>query len=156
MRLLKLLASILLCQAVGIGGAFFTRAAIPEWYATLARPSFAPPNWVFGPVWTLLYLLMGIVLYRLWIRESHGPERTCALRWFFIQLALNAVWTPVFFGLKALWPAFGIIVFLLISIFLAIRALARLDALSARLLWPYLLWVSFATALNLEFARLNG
>jgi translocator protein len=156
MKFLKLSACVLLCEAVGTGGAFFTRAAIPEWYATLARPSIAPPNWIFGPVWTLLYLLMGIVLYRLWTRPSGEPEKACALRWFFIQLALNAIWTPVFFGLKALWPAFGVIVLLLVSIAMTIRALSRPDRLSAGLLWPYLLWVCFATVLNFEFARLNG
>lgn len=156
MKPLRLALSILLCEGVGLAGSFFTRSAIPGWYADRIRPAFAPPNWVFAPVWTLLYLLMGIVLYRLWTRPEGGAERRMALGWFFVQLALNAAWSPVFFGLKNTWLAFAIILLLLGSIVGTIRSLSRFDVLSSRLLWPYLLWVAFASAVNFEFARLNG
>ncbi len=156
MKVFQLLASVLLCQGAGLIGSLFTRAAIPTWYAAAQRPSFAPPNWVFAPVWTILYLLMGIVLYRLWSREDGGRERMAALAWFFIQLTLNAVWSPVFFGLKAPWAAFAIILLMLGAILGTIRALHRLDPTSAWMLMPYLLWVTFASAVNFEFARLNG
>jgi tryptophan-rich sensory protein len=156
MKTIKLLASILLCLAVGAAGSVFTRQAIPTWYATLARPSFAPPNWLFAPVWTLLYILMGWVLYRLWQEAPPGSARTAGLRLFFLQLVLNGIWTPIFFGLRALWPAFVCILALLAVLVWMMRHLWRFDRLSSWLLSPYLLWVSFATVLTFAYARLNS
>ena len=156
MNLLQLVGSIALCQAVGISGAFFTAKAIPSWYKKLKKPSFNPPNWIFGPVWTLLYTLMGIVLYRLWQLEPSTAGRSLVLMFFFVQLGLNAIWTPLFFGLKALWPAFVEILFMLAAILATTYQLTQVDGLSAWLMLPYLLWVSFAALLNYSLAKLNA
>ncbi len=156
MKTTKLFAAVFLCLAVGWLGSLVTRQAIPTWYATLSRPSFAPPNWLFAPVWTTLYVLMGLVLYRLWQLAPRGKARTEGLRWFFLQLGLNALWTPIFFGLHALWPAFVWILTLLVVLVLTLRCLSRFDRLSAWLLAPYLLWVAFATALTFAYAWLNS
>ncbi len=150
---LKLIACILLCEAVGFLGSFFTMSSIPTWYAALAKPSFNPPNWIFGPVWTTLYLMMGISLYLVWMKgfKKNKP----AILIFLIQLALNFVWTPVFFGLHQLLLALIIIVLLWIEIFITIRKFYRISKPAAYLLVPYILWITFATALNLAIVILN-
>jgi len=154
-RIVGLLACILLCEAVGVLGSIFTFSAIPTWYAGLTRPSFAPPNWVFGPVWTTLYLFMGIVLFRLLWVVPRTEERDCALKWFFIQLGFNAFWTPLFFGLHALWTSFVWIALLLGTLVVLERILRVLDRLSMWLMAPYIAWVSFATVLTFAYAWLN-
>jgi tryptophan-rich sensory protein len=151
----QILGSILICQAAGALGAVFTVRAIPTWYAGLKRPSFNPPNWVFGPVWTLLYTLMGIALYRVWQLDPATTGRAWALTWFFIQLALNALWTPLFFGLRALWLAFMELLLMWAAIALTAFLFYPLDPATAWLLAPYLAWVSFAGLLNYAYARLN-
>jgi len=156
LNLLQLVGSIALCQLVGISGAFFTVKAIPSWYKRLKKPSFNPPNWIFGPVWTLLYTLMGIALYRLWQLDPSTGGRSLALTFFLIQLSLNALWTPLFFGFKALWPAFVEILFLLAAILATIYQLAQVDSFSAWLLVPYVFCVAFATLLNYSLAKLNS
>ncbi len=100
----KLAISLIAAQAAGFIGTFFTIAAIPTWYASLAKPSFSPPNWIFGPVWTLLYLLIGISMYLIWIRNKKGE-----LKLFMFHLILNAIWSPIFFGLKNLGLALFVI-----------------------------------------------
>jgi benzodiazapine receptor len=152
---LQLMGAIVLCQADGGLGAVFTAKAIPGWYAALQRPSFNPPNWVFGPVWTLLYTLMGIALYRIWQMDPSVSGRSPALAFFFIQLALNALWTPLFFGLHALWLAFVEIILMWMAIALTAYQFYPLDPPAAWLLAPYLAWVSFAGLLNYTYARLN-
>ncbi|HVM31542.1 MAG TPA: TspO/MBR family protein [bacterium] len=154
-NLLQLIAVILLCQAAGGLGAIFTAKAIPVWYAGLRKPSFNPPNWVFGPVWTLLYTLMGIALYRVWKLDPQTAGRSLGLLLFFIQLGLNALWTPLFFGLHALWPAFVEILLMWAAILLTAARFYQLDPVSAWLLAPYLAWVTFAGLLNFAYAKLN-
>lgn len=124
------------------------------WFAALAKPSWQPPNWLFGPVWTTLYLLMGIAAWRVW-RCGPAPDVAVALRWWWAQLALNALWTPVFFGLHAPGPALAVILTLAVLIVLTMRAFARVDRLAAGLLLPYLAWVSFASVLNASLWWLN-
>jgi translocator protein len=155
LNIVRLVGSILLCQAAGAFGAVFTAKAIPTWYAKLKRPSFNPPNWVFAPVWTLLYTLMGVALYRLWCLAPDSPERSLALGLFFLQLVLNALWTPLFFGRHALWASFIEILFMLAAIVAMTLELTKIEMVSAWLMVPYTAWVSFATLLNYSYAKIN-
>lgn len=145
---------LLLCFAVAALGGRWTAAAIPGWYAGLRRPGFAPPNWVFGPAWTLLYTLMAVAAWRVAI-TAPSPARTAALALFLVQLALNLAWTPIFFRAHALGAALIEIVLLWIAIGATTLGFARLSPLAAWLMAPYWAWVSFATVLNAGFWRLN-
>jgi tryptophan-rich sensory protein len=151
---LRLLTSIALCQAAGLMGSLFTVTEVNTWYKTLLQPTFAPPSWVFGPVWTTLYTLMGIALFLVWQRPKSN-RRTHALIFFCVQLALNALWTPVFFGLHAIGAAFALILVLLISIAVTIFYFYKIRPGAAYLLVPYILWVLFATVLNGAIWQLN-
>lgn len=150
-----LVRSVLLCELAGVVPALLTADDVATWYPTLARPAFTPPDWVFGPVWTTLYLLMGVALYLTW-RSDRGRERRVALSVFGVQLALNATWTLVFFGAHAIFGGLVVIAALLAAILATIGAFARIDRRAAALLLPYLLWVGFATVLNYEIWRLNS
>lgn len=145
----KLIFSILLAQSAGLIGTVFTFSAIPTWYATLVRPSFAPPNWVFGPVWTILYTLIGISLYLIWTNKKGS------LKLFLFHLFLNAIWSPIFFGAKNLGLAFIVILLMDITLVVIIKNFYKLNRLATYLLVPYLLWISFATILNFSFWQLN-
>lgn len=148
-KVVRLVLLVLLCEGAGIIGSFFTFQSVSTWYPTLIKPPFNPPAFVFGPVWTTLYLLMGISLYLVW-----GKKKT-NLKWFWAQLILNALWSLVFFGLKS--PILGLLVILLleISIILTIKSFSRINKTATYLLYPYLAWVSFATILNLSLVLLN-
>lgn len=155
MRYVPLVGFIALSQAAGLIGTLFTADAIPAWYATLVRPEFAPPNWVFGPVWTLLYLAMGIAAYLVWEKGSERRDVKIALGIFLVQLALNTWWSIIFFGQQNIGGALLEISILWLTIVLTIFAFARISRTAAWLLVPYLLWVSFATYLNYAFWVLN-
>lgn len=146
--------SIIVCQVAGIIGAVFTTPAIPYWYAGLNKPSFNPPSSLFGPVWTTLYLLMGVSLYLVWIAKKN-KNRIRALKAFGIQLALNSSWSVIFFGLQMPWLAFGEIMFLWLMIGVTIYKQLSVSKLAAYLMLPYLVWVSFAGVLNFSIAWLN-
>jgi len=148
-----LAASILICELAGIIGSVFTFSAIPTWYATLAKPMFSPPNWVFGPVWTILYALMGVAAYMVW--EKGGKHEPRAMKAFGLQLFLNAIWTPVFFGLKDLFAAFVIIALMWAAIVVTMVLFWRVDRKASLLLSPYLAWVTFAAILNYGLAMMN-
>lgn len=152
---LKLITSVVACELVGILGAIFTTSAIPTWYATINKPFFSPPNWVFGPVWTSLYLLMGISLYLIWAKGLKKKSVKSAVNLFIAQLTLNFIWSPAFFGLKS--PLFGLIVitFLWCFIVMTMKKFYPLSKMSFYLLVPYLFWVSFATILNASIFLLN-
>ena len=150
-----LAVSILLCQAAGLLGTVFTIKSIPTWYATLRMPSFQPPSWVFAPVWTFLYTLMGISLYRVWTLPESVTGRSLALGLFAAQWSLNALWTPVFFGWHKPWLAFGVIVMMWVAIVATMMAFWGLDDRTAWLWIPYVSWVTFAAALNFAIAKLN-
>jgi len=124
------------------------------WYRTLNAPSFNPPDWIFGPVWSMLYLLMGISLYMIWI-EVDSALKSKAIRIFFLQLALNFVWSFLFFYFNNIDLALAEIVLLWITILWMIIQFMQINKAAAFLNIPYLLWVSFATALNIAFATLN-
>ena len=151
MKFLPLVVSIVICQVAGLIGSFFTMPAIATWYATLAKPTFTPPNWIFGPVWTILFLLMGISLYIIW---SHKANKT-ALIFFSIQLVLNILWSILFFGLKSPLLAFGEILILWCAILITIIRVYPMSKFAAWLLMPYIAWVSFAAILNFTVYLLN-
>lgn len=152
---LKLLGSILICFTAAGLGTLFTTSAIPTWYATLNKPPFSPPNYLFGPVWTILYILMGISLYLIWSKGLKNKKVRDAIYLFGIQLFLNAIWSPVFFGAHNLLLAFVIIVAMWIYIVKTIKAFAKIDKTASYLLYPYLAWVSFASILNFSVWLLN-
>lgn len=151
----KLVTSIALPQAAGFVGSLFTISQIELWYTTLVQPDLAPPNWLFGPVWFILYTLMGIALYLVWHRGLTTRAHRFAF-WFFIaHLVVNSVWSIVFFGLHNISAALVVILVLWGMIAYLIKLFKHIDTRAAWLLVPYLAWVSFATYLNYSFWMLN-
>ncbi len=124
------------------------------WYNTLNKPFFSPPNWVFGPVWTVLYILIAISGFVIW-RKKTKVKKNKALKLFGIQLILNLIWSPIFFGAHQILLAFIVIIFMLYFIYKTINAFFKIDKTAVYLLYPYLAWVSFATILNLSVWLLN-
>lgn len=155
LKIIPLLFSVGVCFLAAAVGSVFTTGAIDTWYATLNKPFFNPPNWLFGPVWTLLYLMMGISLYLVWTTKIDKEKKRQAITFFFIQLGLNVLWSILFFGLKSPSVALLGIIFLWISICLTIKKFLKASKLAGWLLVPYLAWVSFATVLNLSILLLN-
>lgn len=153
-RVLALIGFIVLCQGAGALGALATDPGPGSWYASLNKPAFNPPPWLFGPVWITLYTLMAIAAWRVW--RGDAPGRRGALILFGIQLALNAAWTPTFFGLEQIGAALAVICALLVALGLTIAAFWRVDRVAGGLLIPYLLWSGFATALTASILALNG
>lgn len=152
--LLGLVGFAVLCLAVsGIGGAI-TATSVDGWYQTLQKPSFNPPDWVFGPVWTVLYVMMAVAAWRVWRRAGFASGRT-ALAAFLVQLGLNLAWTVLFFGVQAIGPALIEIVVLLAAIVVTAVLFWRIDRLAGWLLVPYGLWVAYAALLNAALWRLN-
>jgi len=151
----KLIISVFGCELVGLLGTPFTISAIPTWYANLNKPFFAPPNWLFGPVWTLLYFLMGVSLYLIWKQGLEKKKVKTAVIYFLAQLGLNFVWSPIFFGLRAPLIALIIITAMWVLIVITIKIFYPLSKWAAYLLVPYLLWVSFALLLNAAITLLN-
>lgn len=149
----QLLLSLGLCLGVGLVGSIFTSPAISTWYSTLNKPFFTPPNWVFAPAWTLLYIMMGVSLYLVWISKSKLKKD--AINIFFAQLGLNVFWSIIFFGLRNPILALVDIIALWIAVFLTIRSFYKVNKLSGNLLIPYILWITFATVLNLSIVILN-
>lgn len=151
----KLIAAVLITEGAGILGSFFTAPKVTAWYAFLDKPTWNPPSWLFAPVWTLLFLLMGIALYRVW-RTGLKTEDTRESFWLFIaHLGVNIIWSLVFFGLQS--PGWGVVVILTLLAFIAylIVRFYRIDKLAGWLLVPYIAWVSFATVLNTTVWLLN-
>ena len=151
----KLLISIVACQCAGLIGSLATVTAIPTWYATLDKPSFTPPNWLFAPAWITLYLLMGISAFIVWRKGLDSRPIQVALMVFLAQLILNALWSVVFFGLQS--PLYGVVVIiaLWIAILFTILNFYKISTAAAIILLPYILWVSFATVLNISIWILN-
>ncbi len=145
----KLIFSIILAQSAGGIGTFFTFDAIPTWYAVLNKPVFSPPNWLFGPVWTILYTLIGISLYLIWTNKKGS------LKLFLFHLFLNAIWSPIFFGAKNLGLAFLVILVMDITLILIIKNFYKVNKIAGLILIPYLLWISFASVLNFTIWQLN-
>lgn len=152
--ILALVLLIGLCLGVGGLGGAVTAESVTTWYATLNKPSFNPPNWIFGPVWTALYILMGVAAWRVWRAADRDTARG-PLAVFALQLAVNLGWSVAFFGLRN--PGLAVIVILALDLLVLATALMfrRIDRLAAWLLVPYLAWISFATLLNVTIWRLN-
>lgn len=149
------LMSLLFWLAISFAPGLIGTAFPPDgWYRRIIKPDWTPPDWLFGPAWTLLYVLIGVAVYRVARRDS--PHTPAALTWFFLQLVLNALWTPLFFGLHRPDLALACIAALWLAIVGTMRAFARVDRGAAGLLVPYLLWVSFASALNAAIWYLNA
>ena len=144
-----------LCFAVAAAGGAATATSVGTWYAGLAKPAFNPPDWVFGPVWTCLYVTMAVAAWLVWREQGFSAGRI-PLVLFAVQLALNAVWSGLFFGLRAPGLAFADIVLLWIAILATLIAFGRVSTWAAALLVPYLAWVSFAAALNWTLWRMNA
>lgn len=151
--LAALAAFVGLCLVVGAVGGAVTATSVGTWYAGLAKPGFNPPNGVFGPVWTALYVMMAVAAWRVW--RAGAPVRGRALGLWGAQLALNLAWSCLFFGLRAPGPALAEIAVLWAAIAATMLAFRRLDRFAAWLMAPYLAWVSFAAVLNYEVWRLN-
>jgi tryptophan-rich sensory protein len=147
-----LVVSFVVCFAVAGLGSLATTPNIPTWYATLNKPSWNPPNWLFGPVWTVLYALMAVAVWLVWRRTGWGVAVTI----FAIQLALNLAWSFIFFGSHQPGLAFLEIVLLWLAIAATVLMFFQVSTVAAILMIPYLLWVSFAAALNYTIWRLNG
>jgi translocator protein len=150
----KLVISILIPLALGAIAGRFTAQAVPEWFASLNRPSFSPPNWIFGPVWTVLYILLGISLFLIW-KQIPSKERANALWIFSVQMFLNFIWSFVFFYFNQIGLALIVIIGLWLSITLMLVSFYKIKPLSAYLNIPYFLWVTFASALNAGYYILN-
>lgn len=154
-KLIKLVSSILICQLAGIIGSFFTVSSISGWYIDLNKPLLNPPNWVFGPVWITLYFLMGIALFLVWNKELDKPFNRNAFILFIIQLVFNSLWSIVFFGMHQLLISVFVIIILWLLIFINIVQFGKISEAAAYLLLPYILWVSFASYLNIAIYILN-
>ena len=152
---IKLIISLLIPLAIGGIAGFFSSGAIKGWYTQIVKPVFNPPNWIFGPMWTLLYILMGIACYLIWVSNADKKTKTTALGIYAIQLLLNFMWSFLFFYFHN--PAFALIdiVLMIVAISATIYYFSKISKNAAWLLFPYLLWVMFATALNFEIWRLN-
>ncbi|MFD0764046.1 TspO/MBR family protein [Mucilaginibacter lutimaris] len=155
LRPLALVISLLITLSIGVVASLFTRPEIKDWYTTLYKPSFTPPNWLFPVAWTTLYILIAIAAYMVWqLRDGSRTYKTAAMI-YIIQLALNFSWSIVFFGMHQILGGLVIIVSLLIVIVLNISWFGRFSRTAAWLLVPYLLWVSYATLLNIGICVLN-
>ena len=151
----KLIVAIVVCEAIGGIGSIFTIGAVSTWYASLQKPWFTPPNWLFGPVWVTLFLLMGISLYLLWTHADKNSIRKKALILFGVQLALNELWTLLFFGLRQYFLGLIDIIVLWVAIGLTIVESYRVRKLAGLVLVPYIAWVTIATLLNYYVWLLN-
>ena len=155
----KTAVRLIICLAVTfiapVVGAIFTREAVSGWYANLNKPFFNPPSWLFGPVWTALYILMGVAVFLVW-QKGYGNRLVKIAIWLYVlQLVLNGLWSPIFFGLKMPFLAFCEILVLWAAIVLTIWAFARVSIAAAFLLAGYIGWVSFAAVLNFSIWMLN-
>ena len=153
--LAKLVVIILLCLATGYLGSLFTRQSIPNWYADLQKPSFNPPDWIFAPVWTILYLMMAVSAFIILSKDLNNSKVKIAFIVFLIQLLLNGLWTPIFFGAHLIFVALIEIIILWLSIILTIVLFWKVSIPAALLLLPYILWVTFAAVLNAAIWLLN-
>jgi tryptophan-rich sensory protein len=152
--IVKLVLSLGVCQVAALIGTVFTVSSIPDWYAALNKPFFNPPDWLFAPAWTILYILMGLALYLIW-RAPKVKHTNEALMLFGAQLTFNVIWSIVFFGFKSIMGGVLSIIILLLLILLTIFQFYKVDKNAAYLMMPYLLWVGFATILNVSILLMN-
>jgi len=154
-KLTYIAISVSVCLVIGFLSSFATQSSVNDWFVTLNKPSFNPPNWIFAPVWTVLYTMMGLAAGLVWSKGFHHLWVKTALYHFGFQLLLNASWSIVFFGLKEPFWALVVIITLLILLILTMRWFRVVSKVAAWLLVPYFLWICFATALNYKIWELN-
>jgi len=154
-EILKLVVSIIICELAGVIGSIFTTPSIRGWYVILSKPHFTPPNRVFAPVWTGLYVLLGISAFLVWRKGLDSRPANLGLRVFILQLVLNTLWSLLFFGLRSPLLGFFEIMLLWVSILFTILSFFRVSKIAGILLLPYIVWVSFAAILNFSIWRLN-
>lgn len=152
-----LLVSVVFAELAGVVGALFTNEAVKVWYPTLAKPAINPPSWLFAPVWTTLFLLMGVAAYLVFINHNKQNNNiwTWAITFYVVQLVLNTYWSILFFGYQQIGPALAEIIILWVFILTTMLLFYRIKPLAGWLLAPYLAWVSFATYLNYNYWLLN-
>ncbi|UBZ15405.1 tryptophan-rich sensory protein [Flagellimonas marinaquae] len=155
-RIVYITISVLVCLAIGFLSSIATQSSVNDWYVTLNKPSFTPPNYLFAPVWTALYIMMGVAAGIVWSKGYHHIWVKTALYHFVFQLLLNALWSIVFFGLKNPLGGMIVILALLTMIILTIKWFRVISKPAALLMVPYVLWVAFASALNYKIWELNG
>lgn len=153
-NLIKLIVALVFTVGIGSIGGLFTASEITTWYATLNKPSFNPPNYLFGPVWTTLYILMGISFYLIW-KQHPSPVKTAGVLFFLIQFVLNFCWSFIFFKQHLIGFAVIELAVMWLFIIFTINEFRKLNKLAAWLLVPYLCWVSFAGVLNFYIYKLN-
>jgi tryptophan-rich sensory protein len=152
---IKILIAVLVCLGIGFIGSIATQASVDTWFVALDKPSFNPPSWVFAPVWTLLYVLMGVAAGIVWSRGFHHLWVKTALYHFGFQLILNAGWSIAFFGYQSPLAGLIIIIALIVLVLITFKWFKIVSKTAAYLLIPYILWIGFAAALNFEIWRLN-
>ena len=151
----RLAISLMIPLAAGFIGSIATARSVTTWFATLEKPAFSPPNWLFGPVWTALYVLMGIALFLVWSKGLAFPRVRAGLILFGIQMGLNVLWSIAFFGLRSPLAGLVVIAALWLAIVVTIVVFFRIGLAPGLLLVPYILWVSFASVLNFSIYWLN-
>ena len=154
-KLTYIIIGIVICSTIGFLSSVVTQSSVNGWYMTLNKPSFNPPNWIFAPVWTALYILMGISAGWVWAKGFHHKWVKTGLYHFGFQLLLNGLWSIVFFGLKQPFWSLLVILTLLVVLILTIKWFKVVSKVAAILLIPYLLWICFATVLNYKIWELN-
>lgn len=154
-NIVKLIIAIAIPLAVGATSGFFTVTGVDSWYQTIQKPSWNPPNWVFGPVWTTLYVLMGIALFLVWKSEAADQLKKIAIGLFAVQLILNFFWSFIFFNQQQIGWAFAEIILMWVFILGTIFMFANINKAAAWLLVPYISWVSFAAILNYTIWKMN-
>ncbi|MCQ6958118.1 TspO/MBR family protein [Mucilaginibacter aquariorum] len=154
-QIIPFIISLVITLSIGVVASLFTRPEIPGWYSTLKKPSFTPPNWLFPVAWTTLYILIATAAYMVWERREGSPTYKTTVIIYIIQLALNFSWSIVFFGMHQIAGGLIVIIALLVTIVLNISWFGRFSKTAAWLLVPYLLWVSYATLLNISIVVLN-
>ncbi|NIP23668.1 MAG: tryptophan-rich sensory protein [Phycisphaerae bacterium] len=152
---IKVIISLAVTFSAPVIASLVTDPATSNWYANLNKPSFNPPGWIFGPVWTVLYILMAVSAALVWYRGLAGPKVRIALALYIVQLVLNALWTPIFFGLQMPLLAFIDIVLLWAAILITVLTFLRVSRYAALLMAPYLIWTTFAAILNFSLWYLN-
>lgn len=155
-NILKLIISVAIPVAAGAASGFFTSTGLGSWYQSIIKPSWNPPGWVFGPVWTTLYIMMGIALYLVWKSGAASALKKTALTLFAIQLVLNFFWSFIFFNQQQIGWALVEIIAMWVTILLTIFSFSKINNTASWLLVPYISWVSFATILNYTIWKLNS
>lgn len=153
--ILKFIVAVTIPLAVGAVAGFFTSSSVKGWFTTLHKPSFNPPSWLFAPVWTILYILMGVALFLIWKNNTEPQLKKTAITLFFVQLAFNFLWSFIFFYAQQPGWALVDIILLWLMILFTILSFGKISTAAAWLLLPYICWVSFATILNYSIWKLN-